>query len=181
MSRALDDLRMRTSARFRGESVVTGEPVQAKLHNHFGGARRPVSPTLDVFEPFKETADIKQHVGEFRTDCFQRAVDLLTGGNHRVTEGSARAMPLPAARGRGIPTRGDLRRQIRAGEVGAQPLACLILYRLDQRLPVTPLAPREPCQRAFRIVDRDVDRTIRRIDAPAREVEVLRTKWTDLS
>ena len=42
-----------------------------------------------------------------------------------------------------------------ARELGAQPLAGQQLHRLDQRAAVAALAPRQPGQRAFRLVHRD--------------------------
>ena len=68
---------------------------------------------------------------------------------------------------------------MRARELGAQPLAGEQLHRLDQRAAVAALAPRQPRQRAFRLVDGDVAEAGFVADLAAAQLEMLRAQRID--
>ena len=68
---------------------------------------------------------------------------------------------------------------MRARKFGAQPLAGQQLHRLDQRAAVAALAPRQPGQRAFRLVHGDVAEAGFVADLAAAELEMLRAQRID--
>src|SRR4051794_38304225 len=66
-----------------------------------------------------------------------------------------------------------------AGELRTQPLAGEQLHRLDQRAAVPTLAPRQPHQRAFRLIDGDVVSATLAVDLAPAKFKVLRAQRID--
>ena len=169
---------LRLAVRLAVQAVVPRQPIEAELQHDLGRARRPASLALDLLEPLEEAADVDQQAGKLRADRIERrrtrwrapiTVSVKVAGDAPRGPVATEALQFEVMRGI----------RLRARELGAQPLAGEQLHRLDQRAAVAALAPRQPGQRAFRLVDGDVAEAVLVADLAPAEFEMLRAQRID--